>query len=82
MKITIAKIWWEDSALHGQETKWPADIAKLELVEVFSCGAVVKKNKKGITLAMDYFSLEKSCRSQSTISRACIRKVEYEVVEV
>lgn len=52
--INVACIVWEDATMICTEQLHP-DSEQIELSKGFSCGVVVKEDKKMIALAQDYF---------------------------
>ncbi len=62
MKIVI--VHWTDATIHGNEVCNQKDDFKPE--SGISCGWLIKKDKKGITLALDTFG-DGDCRLVETI---------------
>lgn len=52
MKFAI--VHWTDAVIHGNEV-YHAPSENFQPASGMSCGWLVKKDKKGITLAMDFF---------------------------
>lgn len=76
MKIAIIK--WTDSALHGQDTV-DGDCKEFAPMKGFSCGLLVKEDKEGITIALDYWG-DNKWRSCATIYK---KQIEfYQIKEI
>jgi len=63
MKFCI--VHWTDAVIHGNEV-YHAPSENFQPASGMSCGWLIKKDKKGITLAMDVFG-DGDCRTVETI---------------
>ena len=76
MNIELVIFEWQDSALHGQQTKWKDDLDGLGLVTLVSAGIVVKESDTEITLCMDYSPEEESWRSIASYPKSCFKRIK------
>lgn len=71
----IVIIFWTDASMHGTTQRSVEECKELGLIDGIASGIKVHEDKKQITIALDYFPVDKQFRQIASYPKSGIKQI-------